>query len=71
MKIYAETMFILAQNHFFDSGSGLTIRDLIDILEKSDATVRKVMKNLLQLSLIEQKGEKPAFYRINQKYFEN
>jgi len=69
-KNHIDIMFVLAQNHFFDSGSGLTIRDLADILTKSEATIRKVIRELLQLSLIEQKGERPAYYCIVQKYFE-
>jgi len=63
-------MFILAQNHFFDSGSGLTIKELSAILTKSEATIRKVMKELMELSLIEQKGERPAYFCVKQKYFE-
>lgn len=68
---YMDILFILAQNYFFDSKKGLTIRELADILEKSDATVRKVMKDLKdELLLIEQTGERPAFYSIKQQYIE-
>lgn len=70
-EVYSQIMYILAQNHFFDSSSGLSIRELSDMVDKSDATIRKVMKILLELSLIEQRGEKPAFYCIKQKYFES
>ncbi len=70
-KGHKEIMFVLAQNHFFDSSSGLTIRDLADLFTKSEATIRKVIKELLGLSLIEQRGERPAYYCIKHKYFEN
>lgn len=63
-------MFVLAQNHFFDSGSGLTIKDLSEISDKSGPTIRKIVKRLISLSFIEQRGEKPAYYYIKQDYFE-
>lgn len=67
---YKEIMFILAQNHFFDSVRGFTINDLAVALDKSQATIRKLIKDLLALSLIEQKGERPAYYYIRERYFE-
>ncbi len=69
-KWHREIMFVLAQNHFFDSSSGLTVGDLADIFEKSAATIRKMVKELLELSLVEQKGERPAYFCVRQKYFE-
>jgi len=63
-------MFVLAQYHFFDSGAGLTIKELAGVLDKSEITVRKAVKELLQLSMIEKREERPAYYRITQKYFE-
>ncbi|WP_145409043.1 Fic family protein [Paenibacillus xylanexedens] len=68
--LYRNTMFVLAQNHFFDSGSGLSIKDLAEISGKSENTLRKVIKVLLELNLIEKRGERPAFYHISQRYFE-
>lgn len=70
-KSHAEIMFVLAQNHFFDTNSGLTVGDLADIFEKSTATIRKIVKELLNLSLVEQRGERPAYFCIKQKYFED
>ncbi|SDD83052.1 Fic family protein [Paenibacillus sp. UNCCL117] len=67
---HGAVMFILAQNHFFDSNSGLTIKELAEILNKSEATLRKIVKELLDLSLISQIGERPAFYYIQHHYFE-
>ncbi|MEK3884300.1 Fic family protein [Paenibacillus sp. PL2-23] len=69
-KGHREMMFVLAQNHFFDSSSGLTIGDLSEILEKSAATIRKIVKDLLEMSLVEQKGERPAYLCVRRKYFE-
>ncbi|MFB5268257.1 Fic family protein [Paenibacillus enshidis] len=70
-KTYTDMMFILAQNHFFDSSSGITIKELAGILAKSEATIRKMIKELLEMSLVDQKGEKPAYYYVKQKYFES
>jgi len=67
---YRDVLFILAQNHFFDSNSGLTIKELSTILDKSGATIRKIVKELLDLSLINQKGERPAYFYMQQNYFE-
>lgn len=69
-KNHKDIMFILAQNHFFDSSNGLTIVELDEIFTISDVTIRKVIKDLSALSLIDQKGERPAYYSVKQKYFE-
>jgi hypothetical protein len=37
----------------------------------SEATIRKIIKELQELSLIEQQGERPAYYGIKQQYFED
>lgn len=70
-KVHREVMFVLAQNHFFDSSSGLTVSDLAGIFEKSDATIRKIVKELLSLSLLEKRGERPVYFCIKNKYFED
>ncbi|RCX17688.1 Fic family protein [Fontibacillus phaseoli] len=67
---YWGIMYVLAQNHFFDSRNGLTIKDLAGISNKSQATIRKLIRELLEMSLIEQKGERPAYFFIRQQYFE-
>ncbi len=63
-------MFVLAQHQFFDSGNGLSIKDLAEIQGKSEATIRKKMRELSSLTLIEQKGERPAYYCIRQQFLE-
>lgn len=63
-------MFILAQNHFFDSSSGLTVGELSAIFKKSKPTIRKIVKDLLDMSLVEQRGERPAYFCVMRKYFE-
>lgn len=68
--IYVEILYVLAQNYFFDVSSGLTIKELAKIFEKSEATLRKIMKELHGLSLVEQKGERPIYYCIKQTYLE-
>jgi len=37
----------------------------------SEAIIRKVGKELIEKSLIKQHGIRPAFYFINDEYFEN
>ncbi|MEQ7050681.1 Fic family protein [Paenibacillaceae sp. P-4] len=69
-QIYFEILYVLAQNYFFDSSSGLTIKELARVFEKSEATLRKIMKELHRLSLVEQNGERPIYYCIKQTYFE-
>lgn len=69
-KNHKDIMFVLAQNHFFDSSSGLTVSDLTEIFEKSAVTIRKIVKELLDFSLVEQEGERPAYFCIRHKYFE-
>ncbi|WP_171056476.1 Fic family protein [Paenibacillus sinopodophylli] len=67
---YRDLMFVLAQNHFFDSSNGLTVGDLSEIFEKSAATIRKIVKDLLDLSLVEQRRDRPAYFCVRRKYFE-
>lgn len=69
-KEYKDVMFVLAQHHFFDSGNGLTVKELAGICSKSEATIRKLTKELLALSLIEQRGEKPAYFYIKPTYLQ-
>ncbi|MDR6552381.1 Fic family protein [Paenibacillus qinlingensis] len=69
-KNHKDIMFVLAQNHFFDSSSGLTVSDLAEMFEKSAVTIRKIVKELLDFSLVEQEGERPAYFCIRHKYFE-
>lgn len=67
---YDNIMFILAQNHFFANNEGVTVKEISDILSLSTSTIRKISKVLLELSLIEQKGVKPAYFYIKHQYFE-
>jgi Fic family protein len=68
-ETYKNVMFVLAQNHFFDTSGGLTIKELARIVAKSEATVRKIVKDLIDMSLVEQKGERPAYLRMHHNYF--
>lgn len=68
---YEDFMFILAQNHFFAFNSGMTVKNISEILNLSETTIRKIAKDLIDLSLIEQKGIRPAYYYINEQYFES
>lgn len=68
---YESFMFVLAQNHFFAHSKGVTVKELSIISELSTTTIRNIAKDLLELSLIEQEGIRPAYYSIKQQYFEN
>lgn len=50
--------------------SGLTVSELSDIFGKSAVTIRKMIKDLLDLSLIIKRGERPAYFSIRDQYFE-
>ncbi len=69
--MYTDIMFVLAQNYFFDSNSGLTAGNLAAIFDKSEATIRKMIKELTALSMVEQKGERPAYFCVTHNYFED
>lgn len=68
-EIYKSIMFVLAQNHFFAREKGLTVKELAELQGKSTATIRNMMKNLLEWGLIEQQGARPAYYLIKEEYF--
>lgn len=65
-----DLLFILAQHHFFEFNKGLTIRELAEALELSQGTVRTIVKQLLDNSLINQDGIRPAYFSVTQHYFE-
>lgn len=70
-KLQYEIMFILAQNLLFDNNNGVTIKDLAKHTEKSESTIRKNVKELVQLDLIVTKGERPIYCTIKEEYFEH
>lgn len=70
-KNQLDFMFILAQNHFFENNAGLTVKELAQAMNLSEVTVRKVAKALLEQSLIEQIGIRPAYFAVNPMYFES
>lgn len=67
---HQDLVWVLTQNHFFDSSNGLTTQNLAQIFSKSEATIRKILKELLHLPFIIQEGERPSYFRISQQYFE-
>lgn len=69
-KVLVEFMFALAQNHFFAHDKGMTIKQLSVIFSLSTSTVRVLANELLDLSLIEKEGLRPAIFFIKQQYFE-
>lgn len=67
---HKDFMFILAQNYFFQFSDGVTVKEISNVLNVSRATVRKIAKELLDVSLIQTKGKRPIFYTIQSQYFE-
>lgn len=67
---HSSFMFILAQNNFFSDNDGLTVKELSQEMGLSEATVRKIGKELIDRKLIKQRGIRPAFYYIDDEYFE-
>ncbi|MBR7798233.1 MAG: Fic family protein [Bacillota bacterium] len=70
-KNHFQFMFVLIQNYYFHYSDGVTVQELSRVMEISEATVRKVAKELLNKSLINQKGTRPAHFRIGADYLEN
>jgi len=70
-KLNYEIMFILAQNLLFDINSGLTIKELAKHTEKSEATIRKSIKELVNLDLVKKQGERPVYCTIKDDYLES
>lgn len=68
---YKRVMFVIAQNYFFDSSKGITVKELANELSFSEATIRKIVYELLDLSLVEQTGIRPVYFSIKKQYFEN
>lgn len=69
-KKYSQFMFVLAQNNFFGNNKGLTVKELTRVLNLSEHTVRKIARELMALSLIKQRGNRPVYYYIEDAYFE-
>lgn len=67
---HEEFMFVLAQNNFFSNDPGLTVSELANILGLSETTVRKIAHELVERSLVQQRGNRPIFYYIDDAYFE-
>lgn len=69
-KKYFDFMYILTQYHFFQSSNGMTYKELAKEMDVSEATIRKIAKDLLGQSLIKKEGIRPAYLVINPEYFE-
>lgn len=65
-------MFALAQDHYFSLGKkGMTVKDIMNILENSDVTVRKKLKKLEDKKLIRRIKSNPLIYVLANEYLEN
>lgn len=68
---HRNVMFVLAQNNFFHNSNGMTVKELANVFDLSDATIRKKANDLMNMSLISKKGERPALFTIKEGYFDN
>ncbi|MOA69815.1 hypothetical protein D3C78_1982160 [compost metagenome] len=55
----------------FDNNSGLTIKELAKHTDKSEATIRKTIKELVYLDLVNKQGERPVYCNIKDDYLES
>lgn len=69
-KNQAEIMYILSQHAFFHHTKGLTVQKLAKVLKLSEGVVRRIVKELIDQSLVQQQGKRPAVYYIDDAYLE-
>jgi len=64
-------LFILAQHHFFGFTEGMTTKELADVMDLSQNTIRKITKHLLDKSFIKRQGVRPAYFSIDEVFLES
>src|SRR5690625_3273701 len=64
-------LYILAQHHFFGFTEGMTTKELADVMDMSQNTIRKITKHLLDKSFIKQQGVRPAYFSIDEDFLES
>ena len=65
-------MFVFIQDYYFNiDKDGISVKDAIDILGKSDTTIRKKLKIMEDKGLIEKIKSSPLIYTLPREYLEN
>ncbi len=65
-------MFVFLQDYYFNlEGDGITVKDSVEILNKSATTVRKKLKILEEKGLIEKIKSSPLIYTLPNNYLES
>jgi len=65
-------MFVFMQHYYFSLDSdGITVKDAMEVLEQSDATVRKKLKTMELKGLIKRIKSNPLVYTLPTEYLEN
>ncbi len=65
-------MFVFIQDHYFSiSDRGLTVKEMVEILENTDVTVRKKLKAMEEKGLIKRIKSNPLVYVLPNEYLEN
>lgn len=65
-----KVIYILAQNFYFSQEKGMVVKDLVKVLNKSEKTIRNLLKQLEDLDIIESIGSRPKMYLVSDSYFE-
>lgn len=67
---YYDIMFMIAQNYFFTVSNEVTVKDVAKHLDITEITSRKILKELVELNLIETNGIRPVYYSSKPGYFD-
>ncbi|MDV6377158.1 Fic family protein [Sporosarcina sp. GW1-11] len=67
---YRDMLFILAQNFYFSEDKGLSILELKDITNKSEKTIRTILKTLIELEIVDCGGNRPKVYSVSDLFFD-
>lgn len=67
-----DVMFALIQDHYFSLDSkGMTVKDMVEVLQNSTVTVRKKLKAMEGKGLIKRIKSNPLVYILPNEYLEN
>ncbi len=67
-----DVMFALIQDHYFSLDSkGMTVKDMVEVLQNSTVTVRKKLKAMEGKGLIKRIKSNPLVYILPDEYLEN
>lgn len=69
-EMYKETILVLAQNFYFSQEKGMTVKELSKVMKKSEKTIRKFLKELEEIEIIQSIGKRPMLYLVSENFFE-